>query len=87
MPTKKEESVLYVRDGKDDEWTPMYGINPMEIEHDDYSDKDLSSIFKNDMIGSFEISFNLSKIKFLWLIMPNNWRRMHGYPMSRKSRK
>ena len=89
MPTKNENLNAYMVDGNG----VLHKLNRIEspnIEPAFDSKKDSDMISQREMGNSFEICFKTPKTtvrSLLRAIMPNNWLKMHGYPMRRKGGK
>lgn len=86
MPLKDEKPVLYVKQNED-EWIPIHDIEPTDIEAVVDSEDDFSAILENGISESFELSFDMPTITLRELIrqiIPNNWLKIHGYPMRRR---
>lgn len=76
LPDKHRGLSYYIMDGDKPEL--IDGIKEIEIE-DDHDGI--------DMMRQFQIVFSLEEClemrKFFNLIMPNNWKKLHGLPMRR----
>lgn len=89
MPTKNENPNVYM---VDENGAPhkLNRIESLDIESVFDSKKDSDMILQRGIGDTFELSFELPKatVRSLLLnIVPNNWLKMHGYPMRRRLRK
>ena len=86
MPTKNVNQNVYMVDEKGE----MYEINKIEnldIEPVFDSEQYFDTILPRGIGDTFELSFEVPKAtvrSILRTIIPNNWLKMHGYPMRRR---
>lgn len=89
MPTKNENPNVYM---VDENGAPhkLNRIESPDIESVFDLKKDSDMILQRGIGDTFELSFEVPKVtvrSLLLNIIPNNWLKMHGYPMRRRLRK